>query len=81
MAATISKGTLNLRFMQNAHRAEQQLDTNSSEPAIKDESHWEVSKEVKEMWGMTSEPLSSRYALLPLLNGNITIILPPLTHD
>ncbi|KAH9993358.1 hypothetical protein BJV77DRAFT_944443 [Russula vinacea] len=59
MAATISKGTLNLRFMQNAQRAEQELEANSSEPVIKDESHWEVSSEVKEMWGITSEPSSS----------------------
>jgi hypothetical protein len=66
MAATISKGTLNLRFMQNAQRAEQEFETNSLEPVIKDESHWEVSKEVKEMWGMTSEPSSSRYAAVLL---------------
>lgn len=61
MTSTISKGTLNLRFMQNAQRAEQELETNpaDAEPIIKDESHWEVSREVKEMWGITSEPSSS----------------------
>jgi len=61
MTAAISKGTLNLRFMQNAQRAEQELEIDSAdaEPVIKDESHWEVSREVKEMWGITSEPSSS----------------------
>jgi hypothetical protein len=71
MTATISKGTLNLRFMQNVQRAEQEPEINSAdaEPVIKDESHWEVSREVKEMWGMTSEPSSSssRYAATPVL--------------
>ncbi len=70
MAATISKGTLGLRFMQNAQRAERGLETNSTdaEPVIQDESHWEVSREVKEMWGMTSEASSSssRHAATPL---------------
>lgn len=76
MAATISKGTLNLRFMQNAQRAEQDLDANSSEPVIKDESHWEVSSEVKEMWGITSEPSSSRYAGCCALIEKPTISVP-----
>jgi hypothetical protein len=76
MAATISKGTLNLRFMQNAQRAEQDLDANSSEPVIKDESHWEVSSEVKEMWGITSEPSSSRYAGRCALIEKSTISVP-----
>lgn len=62
MTAAISKGTLNLRFMQSAQRAEQGHEANSSEPVIDDESHWEVSREVKEMWGITSQPSSSRYA-------------------
>lgn len=66
MTSTISKGTLNLRFMQSAQRAKQELEIKSEdvELVIKDESHWEVSREVKEMWGITSEPTSSssRYA-------------------
>jgi hypothetical protein len=56
MAATISKGTLNLRFMQNAHRAEHQ-ELTSAESITRedgDESRWEVAREVKDMWGMTS---------------------------
>jgi hypothetical protein len=55
MTATISKGTLNLRFMQNGRRAEQDLEIESAETvATKDESHWEVAKEVRDMWGITS---------------------------
>ena len=75
MTASISKGTLNLRFMQNVQHEEQELDINTAEPVIKDESHWEVSKEVKEMWGITSEPSSSssRYAALPCLKFTIAV--------
>jgi hypothetical protein len=59
MTAAISKGTLNLRFMQNARRAEQELEIESVETVgTKDESHWEVAKEVRDMWGITSEPSS-----------------------
>jgi hypothetical protein len=66
MTATISKGTLNLRFMQNARRAEQELEVESAETIVaKDDSCWEVSSEVKNMWGITSEP-SSRYGVPPL---------------
>jgi hypothetical protein len=61
MTATISKGTLNLRFMQNVQRTEQEPETNSVEKPIKDESHWEVAKEVRDAWGTRSEP-SSRCA-------------------
>jgi hypothetical protein len=84
MTAAISKGTLNLRFMQNAKLAEQELEINSAdaEPAIKDESHWEVSREVKEMWGISSEAssASSRYAATPGLKLKFTIGVP-LTHS
>jgi len=62
MTATISKGTLNLRFMQNAQRAEQELETESVETATNDESHWEVAREVRDMWGITSSEASSRSA-------------------
>ncbi|KAH9039075.1 hypothetical protein EDB85DRAFT_1859935 [Lactarius pseudohatsudake] len=59
MAATISKGTLNLRFMQNAQNAEQNLADESIESLVQDESRWEVAKEVRDAWGMGSEPPSS----------------------
>ena len=59
MTAAISKGTLNLRFMQNVQNAEQNLTTESMEALIHDESRWEVAKEVRDAWGMGSEePLS-----------------------
>jgi hypothetical protein len=59
MTATISKGTLNLRFMQNAQRAEHEHEIKAVESV--DESHWEIAKEVRDAWGITSEP-STRYA-------------------
>lgn len=60
MTATISKGTLNLRFMQ---RTERQVEAKNAETTvIKDESQWEVAREVKEMWGITSTKVPSRYA-------------------
>jgi hypothetical protein len=66
MTGTISKGTLNLRFMQNARRAEQKLEVESvGTIATNDDSYWEVSREVKGMWGITSEP-SSRYGVPPI---------------
>ena len=58
MTATISKGTLNLRFMQNAQNTEKDLASESMESLIQDESRWEVPKEVRDAWGMGSEPLS-----------------------
>ena len=66
MPATISKGTLNLRFMQNGRRTEQELEVESVETIVaKDDSYWEVSSEVKDMWGITSES-SSRYGVPPI---------------
>ncbi|KAH9957762.1 hypothetical protein BC827DRAFT_1137270 [Russula dissimulans] len=60
MTATISKGTLGLRFMQNSQRAEKELQVESAETATNDESHWEVASEVRDMWGITSsDPPSS----------------------
>lgn len=60
MTTTISKGTLNLRFMQNAQNAEKDIANESMELLIQvqDESRWEVPKEVRDAWGMGSEPLS-----------------------
>jgi hypothetical protein len=59
MTATISKGTLNLRFMQNSRHAEKDLQVEPTETAAtEDESHWEVAREIKDMWGINSEPSS-----------------------
>ncbi len=60
MTATISKGTLNLRFMQKAQNAEKTLVNESTESIIPDESRWEVAKEVREAWGIDSEEPPSR---------------------
>ena len=66
MTGTISKGTLNLRFMQNARIAEQKHEVESVETIVtNDDSYWEVSREVKDMWGITSKP-SSRYCVPPI---------------
>ena len=52
MSKTISKGTLGLRFMQNAQRAKQQAEVALEQAKIKDEAEWEVSQEVKDAWGL-----------------------------
>ncbi|OCH92554.1 hypothetical protein OBBRIDRAFT_428845 [Obba rivulosa] len=52
---TLSNGTLSLRFMQNAHRAKQQAQVEAEQRKIKDEAEWEVSKEIKEAWGIGSK--------------------------
>jgi hypothetical protein len=52
---TLSNGTLNLRFMQNAARAKQLATAELEQAKVKDEAEWEVSKEVREAWGLTSE--------------------------
>ncbi|KAI0043415.1 hypothetical protein FA95DRAFT_1498689 [Auriscalpium vulgare] len=58
---TISAGTLNLRFMQNAERAkpgaQSQANTESTPP---DESRWEVGQAVQDAWG-ASRPTSVTY--------------------
>lgn len=72
----ISKGTLNLRFMQNAQRNQDlaaasssktsgssSTETNTASSSTQDESKWEVSAAVKEAWGIGS---GSGYVLHPL---------------
>ncbi|THH12429.1 hypothetical protein EW146_g7704 [Bondarzewia mesenterica] len=59
----ISSGTLNLRFMQNARRnqelAAQSDGAEEKVVAVQDESFWEVSKEVKEAWGIGARSQTS----------------------
>ena len=50
----LSNGTLSLKFMQNAQRAKQQETTSLERAEVVDDSKWEVSKEVKEGWGLAS---------------------------
>ena len=52
MSKGISKGTLGLRFMQNALRAKQEAEVELERAKIKDEAEWEVSQEVKDAWGI-----------------------------
>lgn len=51
---TLSMGTLNLRFMQNARRAQQLsgLDVELEKAHIKDEAEWEVAPDIRKAWGL-----------------------------
>ncbi|KAI0946285.1 hypothetical protein AcV7_010303 [Taiwanofungus camphoratus] len=49
---TLSNGTLSLRFMQNAQRAKLQARADAEQAKTRDETEWEVSKEIKEAWGI-----------------------------
>lgn len=51
---TLSTGTLNLRFMQNARRAQQLsgVDTELEKAHIKDEAEWEVAPDIRKAWGL-----------------------------
>lgn len=51
---TLSAGTLNLKFMQNAIRSQQIQAVELPKAQVKDEGEWEVSREVREAWGLTS---------------------------
>lgn len=48
---TLSSGTLNLRFMQNARRAQQLPRVEQELTHVKDDAEWEVSPEIREAWG------------------------------
>lgn len=48
---TLSTGTLNLRFMQNARRAHQLPRVEPEQAHVKDDAEWEVSPEIREAWG------------------------------
>ncbi|KAI0369315.1 hypothetical protein BV20DRAFT_997194 [Pilatotrama ljubarskyi] len=49
---TLSKGTLSLRFMQNAQRAKLQAQVELEQAKIKDDAEWSVSQEVRDAWGI-----------------------------
>ncbi|KAG1775632.1 hypothetical protein EV702DRAFT_1234510, partial [Suillus placidus] len=51
---TLSTGTLNLRFMQNARRAQQLsgVDVELEKAHVKDEAEWEVAPEIRKAWGL-----------------------------
>ena len=48
---TLSSGTLNLRFMQNARRAQQLPRVDPEQALVKDDAEWEVPPEIREAWG------------------------------
>ncbi|KAF9239451.1 hypothetical protein BU15DRAFT_46744 [Melanogaster broomeanus] len=48
---TLSTGTLNLRFMQNARRPQGLAQVEPEQAHIKDDAEWEVSAETREAWG------------------------------
>ena len=52
---TLSNGTLSLKFMQNAQRAKQEKAVELQRAKVKDEAEWEVSNEIKEAWGLSSD--------------------------
>ncbi|TEB33875.1 hypothetical protein FA13DRAFT_116463 [Coprinellus micaceus] len=55
---TLSAGTLNLKFMQNAIRSQQIQAVELPKAAVKDDGEWEVSREVREAWGLKSDSKS-----------------------
>jgi hypothetical protein len=56
---SISTGTLSLRFMQNAHRAKQLKEVELDRAEVKDDEMWEVSKAVRDAWGLPRNSDSS----------------------
>jgi len=51
---TLSNGTLSLRFMRNAHHAKNLAEVEAEKAVVKDDGEWEVSKEVRQAWGLLS---------------------------
>ncbi|KIJ61199.1 hypothetical protein HYDPIDRAFT_177108 [Hydnomerulius pinastri MD-312] len=53
---TLSSGTMNLRFMQNARRAQQLAQVEPEQAYVKDDAEWEVAAETREAWGLSANP-------------------------
>ncbi|KAG0706246.1 hypothetical protein DFH29DRAFT_190577 [Suillus ampliporus] len=49
---TLSTGTLNLRFMQNARRAQQLSGVELEKAHVKDDAEWEVAPDIRKAWGL-----------------------------
>ncbi|KAJ3510577.1 hypothetical protein NLJ89_g4595 [Agrocybe chaxingu] len=58
MSKTISKGTLNLKFMQNAQRAKQLQEVELDRAEVQDDGKWEVSQAVRDAWGLGKDTVS-----------------------
>ncbi|KAL0952671.1 hypothetical protein HGRIS_006915 [Hohenbuehelia grisea] len=68
----LSKGTLSLRFMQNAHRAKQLKEVELDKAQVKDDAEWQVSESVREAWGIgqtqsTSPQITYETSYLPFV--------------
>ncbi|KAG6890134.1 hypothetical protein C0995_011427 [Termitomyces sp. Mi166 len=57
---TISRGTLGLRFMQNALRAKQLKEVEYEKAEVKDDGEWEVDQRVRDAWGSAPSSSSSQ---------------------
>ena len=51
---TLSSGTLNLRFMQNARRAQQLPRVEQEQAHVRDDAEWEISPEIRQAWGLSA---------------------------
>ncbi|KAG1732657.1 uncharacterized protein EDB91DRAFT_1151325 [Suillus paluster] len=56
---TLSTGTLNLRFMQNARRAQQLSSVSLEKAHVKDDAEWEVAPDIRKAWGLAEGESSS----------------------
>ena len=52
--ATLSTGTLNLRFMRNAQRTQQLSGVQLEKAHVKDDAEWEVAPEIRNAWGLAA---------------------------
>ncbi|KAK7449644.1 hypothetical protein VKT23_013119 [Stygiomarasmius scandens] len=59
MSKALSNGTLSLRFMQNAQRAQQQKEIELEKAQVEDDGRWEIAQEVRDSWGPTSQSSDS----------------------
>ncbi|KIK97321.1 hypothetical protein PAXRUDRAFT_233730 [Paxillus rubicundulus Ve08.2h10] len=51
---TLSSGTLNLKFMQNARRTQQLSRVEPEQAYVKDDAEWQVPAETREAWGLSA---------------------------
>ncbi|KAH0580018.1 hypothetical protein H2248_002834 [Termitomyces sp. 'cryptogamus'] len=75
---TISRGTLGLRFMQNALRAKQLQEVEIEKAEVKDDGQWEVDQRVRDAWGpapsssSSSQTISYETSYLPFIFSSDT---------
>ncbi|EIW76572.1 hypothetical protein CONPUDRAFT_146417 [Coniophora puteana RWD-64-598 SS2] len=77
---TLSKGTLNLRFMQNARRAQQLPAVELDKAEIKDDAEWEVSQEMKNKWG-TSSSTTTKMQNVTYETSYLPFLFPHASHQ